>query len=477
MQFEQLVLSNLVHDSEFAYKTLNYIKPEYFSEIGQRNAFLLIYSFYQKYKAPPTRDSLLIDLSNSNLPEAIFDPTGNAIQNIVKEENNTKWMFDESEKWAQRRGLYIGMQKAIEVMDGKDTKMSKDAIPSIIQQALAIKFDMRIGHDYIEDAKLQWDYYQNPETKIPYLLECMNRATKNGNTRGTISVVQAGIGVGKTTFLLNVAAGYAKQGLNGIYFTLEIAEEVLRERMDVMLFGETSEQIRAHEEIPYINRVKKIKEANFGKVLIKRFAAGTVHVGHLRHIVREFEQTYGVKCDFIVIDYITLMISSLLPPSMKADSNYYYTSVAEEIRALMIEFNSIGWTAQQFTRAGQDSNDPKLSSSGLSIGVQATSDFTIAIVSPSELNAQNKAQCSILKNRFNPKEDYLKFMIGLDNHLQLFFDLPEDEANQSLAKDLNDQVEQAMAMVNAEKKKDKTFNFGGIDFGGTGDISNLPPLG
>lgn len=469
MQFEQIVLCSLTYRREFASKVINFLKPEYFSDIGQRQAFLLINDFYNKYKAPPSKDSLLINLSNTTLPEAVYEPTATAINALYDDsENNSEWMFIETEKWAQQRAIYLAMVESLQIVDGKDKKKSKESIIPLLQEALAVRFDNSIGHDYLEDGKAQWDWYQNPAAKIPYLIEIMNKITKGGNTRKTLSVVQAGINVGKTTWLLNMAAGYAKQGLNGIYFTLEIGEEELRERLDVHLFGETSETIRAHDVDPYLNRVRKQKDDGMGDIIVKRFAASTVNVGHLRNVCREYELLYKKKIDFIIVDYITLLNSASLPLSMKADSNYYYTNVAEELRALFIEFNSIGWTAQQFNRGGQDGKDPKLSDSGLSIGVQATSDFTVALVSPNELKLQNKAVGTILKNRFANKAKISKFMIGLDDDLQKFFDMAEGEEYKDVNDKLQEEIDRAMELVDANlanKDKPKKMDFSVINFG------------
>lgn len=471
MQFENLLLSTLIYAPQFANKVINFIEPDYFTDIGQRNTFKLINHFYKKYKAPPTKDALLINLSNTNLPEAIYDPTSVAIQMLYRPEDeisNLDWTFDETEKWAQERALYIAMSTSLAVMNGEDNSVAKTGIPSMIQKALAIRFDQSIGHDYIDDAQKQWEYYQNPANKIPYKLDCMNKVTQGGNTRKTLSIVQAGINVGKTTWMLNMAADYAKQGLDGIYFTLEIAEEVLRERLDVRLFGENSEQIRAHDSFAYMNRVKKIKDENFGRVVVKQFAASSAHVGHLRHVCQEFEVKHGKKPDFIMVDYLTLLNSSVLHPSTKSDSNTYFTNVAEELRGLMIEMDAIGWSAQQFNRSGQDEKDPKLSNSGLSIGVQATADFTLALVSPNELKQQGKAIGIVLKNRFANKMHIPKFALGINDDLQIFFDLPEGEEYKDVSDRMDEQIQEAMAHVDAtaaKKTQTKTMNISELNFG------------
>ncbi|AXF41389.1 DNA primase/helicase [Acinetobacter phage SH-Ab 15599] len=459
----------MLYRQDFTFRLIHFIKPEYFSDIGQRNTFKIINAFYLKYKAAPTKDALLINLNNTTLPEAIYEPTALAIAALYNphdELSNEDWMFDESEKWAKERALFLAMSQALAVMNGEDKTIQKDGLPELLQQALAVRFDQSLGHDYIEDAKAQWDYYQNPAFKIAYSQDIMNKVTQGGNTRKTLSIVQAGINVGKTTWMLNIASDYAKQGLNGIYFTLEIAEEVLRERVDVKMFGESSEQIRALDSFAYLNRTQKISKEGFGKLVIKQFPASTVHVGHLRHFCREFEIKHGKKPDFIVVDYLTLLNSAVLHPSSKSDSNTYYTQVAEELRALMVEMDAIGWSAQQFNRTGQDEKDPKLSNSGLSIGVQATSDFTVAFVSPNELKAQNKAIGIVLKNRFANKQHIPKFAIGLNDDLQIFFDLPEGGEYKDISDRMDEEIKEALSQVVAiEKKPTATHDLSSLNFG------------
>ena len=56
--------------------------------------------------------------------------------------------------------------QSIKIADGGDGKLDKGAIPSILQEALAVPFDEHIGHDYIEQSKDRYEFYHKTEEKI-----------------------------------------------------------------------------------------------------------------------------------------------------------------------------------------------------------------------------------------------------------------------------------------------------------------------
>ena len=120
-------------------------------------------------------------------------------------------------------------------------KKTRDAIPSILSDALAVSFDNHIGHDYLEDYEQRYETYHKKESKIPFDLEYFNKITKGGLPNKTLNIALAGTGVGKSLFMCHVASSVLLQGKNVLYITLEMAEEKIAERIDANLWMLTSE--------------------------------------------------------------------------------------------------------------------------------------------------------------------------------------------------------------------------------------------
>ena len=106
----------------------------------------------------------------------------------------------------------------MKIADGQDEKRTEDAIPSILQEALAVSFD-DIGHDYIEDYEDRPAFYHRNESKIPFDLSLFNKITKGGIPNKTLNVALAGTGVGKSLFMCHMAAASLLQGKNVLHHT------------------------------------------------------------------------------------------------------------------------------------------------------------------------------------------------------------------------------------------------------------------
>ena len=110
--------------------------------------------------------------------------------------------------------------ESIHIADGEDDKRNRDAIPTILSEALAVSFDNNIGHDYILNADDRYEYYHRTEDKIPFDLEYFNKITKGGLPNKTLNIALAGTGVGKSLFMCHLASNILAQGRNVLYLSL-----------------------------------------------------------------------------------------------------------------------------------------------------------------------------------------------------------------------------------------------------------------
>lgn len=426
MSFEILALDALVNCDSYSRKVSAYLKEEYFEDPSAKEVFKLIRTYITKYNNLPTKEALAIMLSEQKMPEQMYAEASNIICEMGGAEKpiDPDFMFDETEKWAKERSMYMAVMTAISIINGNNKDLDKHAIPELMSNALAVTFDSTIGHDYFMDAELQWEYYTDPGERFKFSSDLMNRITKGGVKKKTLNIVQMGINVGKTTWLIQEACNWLTQGKNVLYLTMEVAEEVIRERTDVHMMKMDFDKLHALEKAQYFNRIEKMRELTQGSLIIKEFAANTAHIGHFRHVIKEIMLKKGIKIDMICVDHMTLVASSRLPSSAASNSNLYYTSVAEELRSLAKEFEVPLWSASQFTRTGQNGDkNISVEDTGLAIGIPATADFMIAFMQPEELAPQNKIVGKVLKNRYAGKHKIGKFIMGSDPDLQIFYDV------------------------------------------------------
>ena len=78
--------------------------------------------------------------------------------------------------------------EGIKIIDGKDKDRTPEAIPSILSDALAVSFDLTVGHDYVDDGLNRFDFYHKKEDKIEFDLDYFNKITKGGFTPKDITL-------------------------------------------------------------------------------------------------------------------------------------------------------------------------------------------------------------------------------------------------------------------------------------------------
>jgi len=432
MRIETQILANLINDEEYIRKTIPFLKEEYFSDPEDKKVFSVVQQFVTKYNNPPTKGALLIALQEDrSVSEDLYVKCETVINSLQVDENtDSLWLLDETEKFCKDRAVYNAIMQSIQIIDGSEKNLSKDALPSILSDALSVGFDNSIGHDYIENAKERYDFYHRLEEKIPFDLDFFNRITEGGLANKTLNVALAGTGVGKSLFMCHMAAGGITQGKNVLYITLEMAEERIAERIDANMMNVAIQDLRDLSKSMYTERIDKINDKIKGKLIIKEYPTASAHAGHFKTLLGELKLKRNFVPDIIFIDYLNICASSRFKSGSNANSYTIIKSIAEELRSLAQEFVVPIVTATQTTRSGYSNSDVELTDTSESFGLPATADLMFALISTEELEQQGQIMVKQLKNRYSDPTRNKRFMIGVDRSKMRLYDLDDSAQTQ-----------------------------------------------
>jgi len=161
----------------------------------------------------------------------------------------------------------------------------KNAIPSILSDALAVTFDTHIGHDYFDDAADRWDFMHRDEARIKFDLDWFNKVSGGGIPPKTLTAVLAGSGVGKSLAMCHMAAGFTMAGKNVLYITMEMAEERISERIDANLLNTSLDDLLTLPRETYTKKIDKLRKNTVGNFVVKEYPTAAAHVGHFRHLI------------------------------------------------------------------------------------------------------------------------------------------------------------------------------------------------
>ena len=429
---ELTILRNLLINEDYYRKVVPFVKPDYFEQHHERVIYEEVWDFASNYETVPTAEVLIINLQNrKDLNEETYQSavqTLKAFEEIPVEYN---WLLDTTEKWCKDRAIYLALLESIKIADGGEQKVSKDAIPAILQEALAVSFDEHVGHDYVENAENRYDFYHKREEKIPFDIEKFNLITKGGLPNKTLNVALAGTGVGKSLFMCHCAASALSQGKNVLYITLEMAEEKIAERIDANLLNVNIKDIVGLPEQIFTSKIKDIGRKTEGRLIIKEYPTASAHAGHFKALINELQLKKTFAPDIVFIDYLNICASSRYKGHI-VNSYTYVKAIAEELRGLAVENDVPIVTATQTTRSGFGSTDVDLTDTSESFGLPATADFMFALISTEELEQSGRIMVKQLKNRYNDPTFNRRFTVGIDRGKMKLYNVDDEDASDAL---------------------------------------------
>lgn len=424
---ENTVVSNLVYNEDYFRKVYPYIKKDYFEDGNLQKIFDAYSEYVEEYREPPSVEvlKLVIDKRKDLNEDSYKNVMASLDQLKVDEQTDFDWLVSETEKFCQDRDLFNAIRKAILVVDGTESTLGKDALPGLLQDSLSISFDTSVGHDFLEDYEARYDFYHKKEERIPFDIDLLNKITKGGLPRKSMTVLLATTGGGKSLVKCHMAANALLAGKNVLYITMEMAEERISERIDANLLDVTIDEVSEMPRDVYNKRLERIKGKSTGKLVVKEYPTGSAHVGHFRHLLTELRMKRNFKPDIIMIDYLNICASARVKGAAAANSYTLVKSIAEEVRGLAMEYNCSVVTSSQFNRDGYGNSDVDLTNTSESMGITHTADCILGLISSEELDNLGQLMIKQLKNRWGDLSYYRRFVVGIDRAKMQLYNLEE----------------------------------------------------
>ena len=450
---EILILRNLLFNEEYLRKVIPFLKADYFEDMNQKIVFEEVLKFVTEYNEPATKEVLCIEVEKrSDINDTSFTEITKLISYLEEVPTDFDWLVDTTEKWCRDRAIYLALMESIALADGKDQEKDRDAIPSILSDALAVSFDAHVGHDYLLDYEARYETYHRKEDKIEFDLEYFNKITKGGLPNKTLNIALAGTGVGKSLFMCHVAASALLGGKNVLYITLEMAEEKIAERIDANLLNVPIQEITELPKVMFEDKVTKLAQRTQGTLIIKEYPTASAHSGHFKALLNELALKKSFRPDIIFIDYLNICASSRYRQGGTINSYSYIKSIAEELRGLAVEANVPIVSATQTTRSGYGSSDVELTDTSESFGLPATADLMFALISTDDLEGLGQIMVKQLKNRYNDPTIHKRFVVGIDRAKMRLYD-----CEQSAQEDILDSGKEEEYTYEEQKPK-KSFD-------------------
>jgi replicative DNA helicase len=432
-----MILGNLVGSEDFIRRVGPHLEASYFADPAERAVFGVVDSHFRKYNRGPSREALAIQVADlRGLGEEDFERAISLVESLEPSPvAELDWAVDQAEEFCKRRALHGALVQSLRIFDGEEKDSDVNAIPSILEEALGVSFDVAIGHDFVGDAVSRYEMYTQNLRRLPFRSNLLNRITRGGLPDKTLNCIMAPTGVGKTLIMCSFAADWLMDGHDVLYITGEMAEERIAERIDANLLDIALEDLPRTPRATYMSRLEKIRSKTRGNLVVKEFPTGGCSAAHVRHLCSELRLKRKFVPRVILVDYLNIMASSRLKMSHQSVNSYTWVkAIAEEFRGLAVELGIPVVTATQTNRTGAVSSDLDVDDVSDSFGLPMTVDMLVGVNTTEELDELGQQQWKQIKNRYSDPAAFRRFVMGVDKSKMRVFD-PEPSAQRGLMDD------------------------------------------
>ena len=368
----------MVTNAELYTRVINIINPENFDR-RLRPVAEFIVEHSKKYNVIPD-------------PTQIKATTGVEIDTVAElDSGHYDWFLEEFEQFTKRQELERAILKAADMLEKGDF----DPVEKLIKDAVQISLQRDMGTDYFADPKDRLNRYFNQGGQVSTGWPQLDRIMYGGMSRGELNIFAGGSGSGKSLVMMNIALNWLQQGLSGVYVTLELSEELTSLRTDAMLTNMGTKDIR--KDIDDATIKVKMHGSRAGKYRVKSLPAQS-NVNDIRAYLKEVQIQTGIKVDFVMIDYLDLV----MPVSVKVSPTDQFVKdkyVAEELRNLAKELGLLMITASQLNRSAVE--EIQFDHSHIAGGISKinTADYVFGIFTSRSMRERGKYQIQCMKSR------------------------------------------------------------------------------
>ena len=357
---------------------------------------------------------------HSTMPkrEQIKAMTGVDLERVPDlEEEHFDWFLKEFEGFTKQEELNRAIMKASDLID----KEEYDPIEKLIKDAVQISLTKDLGTDYFDDPRARLLRLKDNNGQVSTGWPTLDNKLYGGFNKGELNIFAGGSGSGKSLFMQNMAVNWVLQGLNGVYLTLELSEELTAMRIDSMIANHSSKEI--FKRLDDVEMKVKLAGKKSGGLQIKYMPAQST-VNNIRAYLKELQIKTGKKIDFLMVDYLDLLmpVSTKVSPSDLFIKDKY---VSEELRNFAKELDILFVTASQLNRSAVE--EIEFDHSHISGGISKinTADNLIGIFTSRTHRERGMYQIQLMKTRSSSGVGQ-KIDLGFDLETLRITDLGED---------------------------------------------------
>jgi len=409
---QQLLLEYLLSSPDAYAICKAIIKPEYFNP-EFRKTIQFVDKYYDEFSGLPT-------------PAQVYAETKLGLECRQVTPQMLKWTLQETEAFCKQRAVMSKVYAAPEL-----AKQGKyEEILQGLKEAILLSLTRNLGVDYFHDPLARLEELVRQPLRTPMGFTPLDDLMNGGLARSETIMFCANSGVGKSITLANLAYNFVHRGFNVVYISLELSENLISQRFDIMYSGIPTFLVNKE----YQTIAAKIHEVSagvkLGNLKIKYMPSDT-NANEIRAYLKEYQLQYGFAPDVIIVDYLDKMGTN---QKMGYENIWLRDKyAAEQLDDLGKEYNAFVATASQLNRGAIEAEELNQGHTAGGISKVNTVDWQWAIVMTGAMKAEGVMMFTCLKSRSSDAVGKTVNMRWDNKHLRILDPEKEEEEDVLIA--------------------------------------------
>ena len=377
-------------------------KGSYFTNPILKQLFDIVKSHILEYRIEPTETQVINLVKAYNKEDKIPEDTIHTLwesKNMISQYTD-EWLNQNTKAFGEWQNLMDGLKRVIEYVKTVQQDVTFENCAEIVQKAKSIfqsdtNFNLNIakGHDFFNPENHQQTELETRSTGYNFIDQCL----KGGWANKTLNVFMGSPKVGKSMWLCNLCANSIRNGEDSVYITLEMAYQIVNQRIGSNLLNIPIDEYEAASKDPnfILTKMKDFYNNQLitpGKFYVEEFPTSSATVYDIESFILKLEEKLSTdkkpfKFKNVFIDYINIMKDAKNPNS----ENMYQKikSICEDVRAMAQRNLWCVVSLTQTNRSAYDSSDIAMANVSESGGLIATVDSLFGIIQSPSMRAEN----------------------------------------------------------------------------------------
>ena len=360
----------------------------------------MLLDYRTKYRQHPSYEIMASQITSGlgSYTEACQKQLRQFYSKVIQQDevSGAEYIKDNAIDFCRKQVLKKAMIESVKLLKSS----SFEEIQSVIESAMKLGTNVDFGHDWHMDVDDRFRVKsRNPVTSG---WQRIDEICQGGLGKSELGVAIAPTGAGKSMLMVHLGATALREGKTVVYYTLELADTVVGQRIDCCLTGvKLGDHLKNKFNI--VEQVKDIK----GHLIIKEYPTKSASTQTLKSHIERLKKR-GIKPDMVIVDYADL----LKPIKSYGEKRHDLEGIYEELRSIAQTYECPVWTCSQTNRGGLNAEVITMESISEAFNKCFVADFIFSLSRTAQDKQANTGRFFIAKNRNGP--DGLVFPIFMD---------------------------------------------------------------